>query len=292
MNYRHIYHAGNFADVFKHCVLIALLQALQRKEKGFCYLDTHAGSGRYDLRAAEAQKTGEFSAGIERILRQKIAGAVPAEISAYLAAIKSINSNPHLEQNKNPAEIFPSIYPGSPLIARHFLRPQDRMILAELHPHDAALLKKEFRNDKQTAAHQQDGYLALKAFVPPAEKRGLALIDPPYEQENESERIYAALQLALKHWATGIYAVWYPIKEQRLAHALQQQLTSLPAKEILYAELSIYPEDTPLGLNGSGLAIINPPWQIEARLHQLLPWLWQALSPQKTGGFRISKIPA
>jgi 23S rRNA (adenine2030-N6)-methyltransferase len=270
MNYRHIYHAGNFADVFKHVVLVALLQALQRKDAAFCYLDTHAGLGRYDLKSREAQKTKEFVLGIEQIIKQS---AIPiAEVKTYLNAVKSLG---------------PHFYPGSPRIARYLLRPQDRIILSELHTEDAAQLKREFLRDKQVAVHQQDGYLALKAFLPPKEKRGLVLLDPGYEQTNEIQQIYQGLKEALKRWETGVYAIWYPLKDKNFAQNLRNKLVQLGTKEILFTELSIYPEDSPISLNGSGMAILNPPWQLKTRLKIILPWLWQALSPNKQGCYRI-----
>lgn len=286
MNYRHIYHAGNFADVVKHIILVTLLQALQQKDKGFCYLDTHAGVGRYDLIGIEAQKTGEFNSGIARLYAQQLLNP-PAAVQAYLNAISVLNPNNASTDTLQIRPTLPRFYPGSPQIALPFLRPQDRMILSELHPQDAQQLKQEFVANTQVAVHQQDGYLALKAFLPPNERRGLVLIDPPYEQGDESVRIIAALQAALKRWETGIYAVWYPLKEKRFEQNFRQQLKSLNAKALLFAELSIYPEDSPLGLNGSGMAILNPPWQLDTQLNLLLPWLWQVLSPEKMGGYRL-----
>lgn len=277
MNYRHIYHAGSFADVFKHLVLVGLLQALHHKEKPFCYIDTHAGIGRYDLSSPAAQKTQEYSSGIAKITQQPVIAS--PMLQAYLAAVSAVNDS--------SAQLPPRFYPGSPRIARHLLRPQDRMILSELHGDDIALLKQEFHGDKQVAVHQQDGYLALKAFLPPKEKRGLVLIDPPFEQSNELERICTALKSALKHWDTGIYAIWYPIKEKNFTQKLHQQLQLLPCKDILFVELSIYPEDAPISLNGSGMAILNPPWQFDTQLKSVIPWLWQVLSPEKRGCFRI-----
>ena len=169
MNYRHSYHAGSFADIFKHVVLIALLQALQRKETPFCYIDTHAGIGCYDLHAKEAKKTQEYTSGIARIFNQSV--KAPAEVQAFLKAVQSVNPTESSESE------VPRFYPGSPRITRYFLRPQDKMILSELHPQDAVILKQEFYSDKQVAVHEVDGYLGLKAFIPPKERRGLVLID-------------------------------------------------------------------------------------------------------------------
>lgn len=281
MNYRHLYHAGSFADAFKHIVLVSLLQALQQKATPFCFIDTHAGIGCYDLKAKEARKAHEYTTGIERIVNQS--KKAPPEVQAYLAAVQSINSDVCVGVDQN----VPRFYPGSPLIARHLLRTQDKMILSELHPQDVQTLKNEFRGDKQVAVHEMDGYLALKAFLPPKEKRGLVLIDPPYEQNDEITRIYKNLKIALERWPTGMYAIWYPIKEKRLAQNLQHKLALLGIDKVLIAELSIYPEDVPIALNGSGMVIINPPWQLDVRLKILLPWLWEVLAPEKTGGFRV-----
>lgn len=277
MNYRHIYHAGNFADVFKHVVLIALLESLLRKDKPYCYLETHAGVGRYNLTTKEALKTKEFVSGIKQIL--KTDKRLPLEVQTYLDIIKKLNP-------ENPLHY----YPGSPLIAYNFLRADDRMVLAELHPEDASTLKQEFFGNKNVAVHQTDGYQTLKAFLPPKENRGLVFIDPPYEDSKEIERMGQALQNAIKHWRNGMYAIWYPIKEKRLIFNLKEQLKKLPVQEILLADLSIHPEDSAFGLNGSGMAIINPPWQLDARLNELLPWLWQVLSPEKAGKFQVSLL--
>jgi 23S rRNA (adenine2030-N6)-methyltransferase len=261
MNYRHVYHAGNFADVFKHVVLITILQSLLQKEKAFCYLETN-----------------EFNSGIEqikRVTKLHTENEIPSEISHYLKVVECFSDDSHF-------------YPGSPSIASYFLRPQDRMILSELHPYDVGLLKQVFNNNKQVAVHQLDGYQALKAFLPPLERRGLVLIDPPYEQENELECIHVGLQTALKKWETGIYAIWYPVKEKYFINNMHYLLKSLNAKKMITAELCIYSdEDSSNPLKGCGMTIINSPWQLEKRLNILLPWLWHALSQEKAGGFQI-----
>lgn len=278
MNYRHIYHAGNFADVFKHVVLITLLEALQHKDKPFCYIDTHAGIGCYDLQAKEAKKTKEYSSGIGQIVKHY--RDAPSEIQSLLKIVHSVNADTAVDH-------LPRYYPGSPRIARYLLRPQDKMVISELHPQDAILLKQEFWGDSQVAVHELDGYLALKAFLPPKERRGLVLIDPPYEQKDEADVVIKNLKLALQRWESGVYAVWYPIKEKRFIYNLTRKLRSLNIDKILVTELSIYPEDSPLSLNGSGMIVINPPWQLDERLKILLPWLWRVLSPEKAGDFRV-----
>lgn len=276
MNYHHLYHAGNFTDVFKHTILVLLIRALERKDKPFCYLDTHAGIGRYDLFSEEAQKTQEFENGIITLLKGTI---FPEEVIDYLSVIRIVNANVESTRLK--------FYPGSPVIVRQLLRPQDRMILTELHPQEMQLLKQEFLRDQQTSVHHLDGYQALKAFLPPKERRGLVLIDPPFEQVNEFEQITTALITAYKQWPTGIYAVWYPLKKMDQVKEFYNTLQKSILEKILMTEFAIYPLETPQGLNGCGMVIINPPYQIDEQLAKLIPWLWQALSPAKKGYFRL-----
>jgi 23S rRNA (adenine2030-N6)-methyltransferase len=207
MNYRHAFHAGNFADVFKHTILVGLLQALKEKPAPFCYLDTHAGAGRYDLRGVEAARTGEAESGIVRLLGAQ--AEAPPLLRAYLDLIAALN----LAGYSGHAI---AIYPGSPLIASHLLRPSDRAVLCELQGEEAAALKALFAGDARIGVHQRDGYAALAALLPPKERRGLVLIDPPFEaQEGEFCAIEAALKSAYARWPTGIYAIWYPIKPRR-----------------------------------------------------------------------------
>jgi 23S rRNA (adenine2030-N6)-methyltransferase len=201
------------------------------------------------------------------------------------------NNLPPVVQNYiDCVKAFNDFYPGSPCIMRHFLRPQDRMVLTELHAQDVQLLQQEFRHDKQVAVHHQDGYQALKAFLPPKEKRGLVLIDPPYEKSDEFEQLVRHLRAALKRWSTGMYAIWYPLKDQASVKRFHYALKESNIENILIAELSIYPEDAPVSLNGCGMAIINPPWQLDKELNLLLPWLWKILSPQGLGSYRVRKI--
>lgn len=271
MNYRHAYHTGNFADVFKHIVLTALIQSLLKKPTPFCFLDTHAGSGVYDLQSPEAQKTKEFSSGISKILEQ----ANPPElIQTYLQSVKQLN----------PKSITPlHLYPGSPYIVRHFLRPKDRMVLSELHAEDYQSLKQFFWHDKQVGVHHQDGYIGLKAFLPPKERRGLVLIDPPYEKPDELMQMISVLSPALARWETGIFALWYPIKDYHSIERFHQSLKERINRPLLITELSIFPDNVATHLNGSGMLIINPPWQLDQEIKAVLPWLWQTLSPNKQG---------
>lgn len=275
MNYRHLYHAGNFADVFKHIILTLLIVNLKNKDKAFCYLDTHAGIGFYDLSLTEAQKTHEYESGILKLLQQK---NFPTEFTDYLKIINLVNKN-----SKNDLQF----YPGSPLIVKYLLRPQDRMILCELHPEDVQLLKQEFMQDKQAAVHHMDGYQALKAFLPPAEKRGLVFIDPPFEQPNEFDTLKTWLDFVYQRWPTGIYAVWYPRKDIPQVKKFLQSLQNSQWSKILVIELNIYPEDSPQGLNGCGMVIINPPWKLDEELKKIMPWLLKVLAGSENGNFRV-----
>lgn len=273
MNYQHSYHAGNFADVFKHIVLVALIQSLLRKETAFCYLDTHAGVSQHDLLAENAQKTQEFTLGIEKIFT---AEQPPALIQQYLACVKKLNPTHELR-----------FYPGSSSFVHSFLRPQDRMILGELHPDNARLLKQFFTSDKRVAVHQQDGYQSLKAFLPPKERRGLVLIDPPYEKPDELLSLPAKIATEIKRWETGIYAIWYPIKTRELLKPFYRAWQTHITRPMLVTELCVYPDDHAGRLNGSGMLIINPPWQLDQQLETVLGWVWKRLSIQGQGEIQI-----
>jgi 23S rRNA (adenine2030-N6)-methyltransferase len=262
MNYRHAYHAGNFADVFKHIVLLSLIQALHRKDTACCYLDTHAGCGIYDLNSEASQTTHEYQLGIGKLLT---AANPPQLVKDYLACI------PH--QNK---------YPGSPEILRACLRPQDRLLLCELHAADYTQLNKNFRAAKRVTSFHQDGWQGLKAFLPPLERRGLVLIDPPYERANELQTAVTQLQMALKRWETGVFALWYPIKFHLPRAAFYRALKTL-SRPVLLAELCVLPEDGSVKLAGSGMAIVNPPWQVAETLQAVLPWLQSALNTDRQG---------
>lgn len=281
MNYRHIYHAGSFTDVFKHIVLTALLTSFTRKDTACCYIDTHAGIGYYDLMSENASKTKEFETGIEKIIQQD---NPPPLVKQFLDCVHSIN-------NKLSASKYASLryYPGSPMIARSLLRPHDRIVACELHPDDYRTLKNAFINDNQTSIHHADGFLSLKAFLPPVERRGLVLIDPPYENPDEFTRIAQTLPSAIKRWPTGTYAIWYPIKEKRLVDKFYRKLQETFDLPILALELTIYP-DLANHLNGSGMAIINPPYQFDTNIAQVMPWLWNALTINGQGEYRSIRL--
>ncbi|MEO8461339.1 MAG: 23S rRNA (adenine(2030)-N(6))-methyltransferase RlmJ [Dokdonella sp.] len=281
MNYRHAFHAGNFADVFKHVVLIGLLDAIKMKSTPFCFLDTHAGRGRYDLGANESVRTGEHTNGIQRLLGAEPANdeSLPILLRDYLQQVRKMNDGSSIRH-----------YPGSPLLASMSLRARDRAQLCELQSDEAAALKALFRNDARIGVHHRDGYASLKALLPPQERRGLVLIDPPFEaQEAEFALIETALRDALARWPTGTYAIWYPIKLSAPVLAFQRRLSELPAlKKLLIAELLIHPANSPLRLNGCGMAIINPPWQFDRNLAETLPVLARILAQSNDAQHRLA----
>lgn len=276
MNYRHIYHAGNFADVFKHILLIAITQSFLHKDTPFCYIETHAGKGQYDLLSDEAQKSKEFENGINKIWHHS---HPPAVIRDYLQSIQYLNEN-----QKN------HFYPGSPFFVKTFLRHHDRMILSELHPAEYVSLKYFFSKDARISIHHQDGYQSLKAFLPPKERRGLVLIDPPYENQHEFEDLLKIIPETLKRWETGVYALWYPIKNRLTTDRWLKACKEKIKRPLLIAELSIYPDDIFLQLNGCGMLIINPPWQLEHTLQKILPWLWKVLSINQQGRYHLDSM--
>jgi len=275
MNYRHAYHAGNFADVLKHTVLLALIEALQAKPTPFCYVDTHAGSGSYPLDGVEARKTGEYQDGIARL---HPAEKVPALLQRWRAGILGGDGN---EQGLKH-------YPGSPLQVARLLRPGDSAQLCELHAEEAGKLRHLFRGNPQVHVHQRDGYEALKALLPPKEKRGLVLIDPPYEaQEAEYKVIEQALKTALQRWPTGIYAVWYPIKLRSQVQPFLRRLQHGKARRILRAELLVHPDDSPLRLNGSGMVVLNAPWNLDDVLREPLRVLAELLAQDRPAEVKL-----
>lgn len=274
MNYRHVFHAGNICDIVKHSVLTLAIEHLCAKESPFCVLDTHAGVGLYDLQEPRAQKTNEAQSGILRLLE---AARIP-ELSGYYAVLKKLN----LDWEKETAEGF-RYYPGSPLVTLQLLRPRDRLIACELHPDDAVELKRQLFPYRQAQSHQRDGYEALTAFLPPAEKRGLVLIDPPFEAQDEFERLADKLKTAHARWPQGIFMAWYPIKERPTIWRFHEALASSGIDKILAAEFVYQPETHADRLNGSGMIFINPPWQMNEKLAQLFPQIHNALQTIHSG---------
>ena len=274
MNYRHIYHAGNRCDVVKHAVLTLVLAHLRAKEKGFAMLDTHAGIGLYDLSDERAQKTGEADEGIYRLLD---APALPA-LDDYFGVLRALNPL----WKGTGRENF-RIYPGSPLLGFHMLRAQDRLIACELHPEDAETLRRHSPDDKRLQIHHRDGYEAMSAFLPPPEKRGLVLIDPPYEQPDEFDSLVNRVAEVYRRWPTGICMIWYPVKDRPAIWKFHEALAVSGIPKILCAEFIYQPEVRADRLNGSGLIVINPPWKLDEQMEALFPALHQAMRTEYDG---------
>lgn len=272
-SYRHIYHAGNFADVAKHVILTLLVDAMQRKDSPFCYLDTHAGIGRYDLNSLQAQQTGEFHHGVERIFN---AAHPPEPVANYLIIVRQFNQGEQLLS-----------YPGSPRFVRALLRNQDRMVLSELNPADNAALKREFSGDRQVAVHLKDAYQGLRAFLPPREKRALILIDPAYERKDEYQRLIEGITEAYARFPTGVYAIWYPIMSRSLVNRFYTDLQATGLRRLLRTEILIREESERTQMSGSGMIIINPPWQIDLQLADLLGWLANELQCEPGAKARV-----
>lgn len=277
MKYRHAFHAGNFADAHKHVTLVALLQALARKDKGFLFVDTHAGRGAYDLASAAARRGDESASGIGRFAPDSQTGE--PEIDAWLAAVAALRR----ERRERHA------YPGSPLLALQLLRPQDRAAFAEAQVEEHVELRRELRDLPRVTVENADGFTRLPAWMPPIERRALVLIDPPYEDtRGDFERAAAAAQAALARFATAVIAIWYPVKDARdTARWLEQLAAKVAPRELLVSELWIHPRDSRVGLNGSGVAIVNPPYLLDERMRAWLPVLHRALDPVGDGGWEV-----
>jgi 23S rRNA (adenine2030-N6)-methyltransferase len=267
MNYRHAFHAGNFADVHKHSVLMRILVHLRLKPGAFRVIDTHAGAGRYDLFSPEASRSGEWHQGIERIWPMPGAPAAHPLLAPYLDCVAAFNPGGRLR-----------VYPGSPLIAATMLRPQDRLIACEQEPQAAGMLAATLRGHRRAKALAIDGWTALAAYVPPKERRGLVVIDPPFEEAADFTRLSAALSVAGRKWPTGIYVVWYPIKERGAPDALAKRLRQLGVPRMLRCELLLAPPRADAALAGSGLIIVNPPFTLEQDLRVFMPILGNLLA--------------
>jgi 23S rRNA (adenine2030-N6)-methyltransferase len=279
MNYRHIYHAGNFADVFKHAVLARIIAYLKRKEAAFRVIDTHAGIGLYDLGSEEAQKTGEWHGGIGKLLDAALTGAPAEWLHDYLSVVRALNPEGGLR-----------LYPGSPLLTRHLLRRQDRLTAIELHPEDAKNLKNVFTGDHHVRVIELDGWLALGAHLPPKEKRGLVLIDPPFEEEGEFARMADGLKKAHRRWPGGIYAFWYPIKDRAAVERFRQSLRETGIPKILDVSFSIRAPSPEARLDGCGMAIVNPPYLLQDELAAILPALTRLLGEDKGATWALEQI--
>ncbi|SDU28742.1 23S rRNA (adenine(2030)-N(6))-methyltransferase RlmJ [Stappia sp. ES.058] len=268
MNYRHAFHAGNIGDVLKHAVLTRVITYLKAKPAAFRVIDTHAGIGRYDLQEGEARRTGEWQNGIARVLKAKQPTRVADLLAPWLDTVKALNEG----------EAKLRHYPGSPLLARMLLRTQDRLTATELHPKDAEALAALFAGDRQTKAIALDGWLALGSFVPPKERRGLVLIDPPFESEDEFSSLAAGLVKAWKRWPTGVYMAWYPIKDRKMVNSFYSVMRNQEIGRILCVEHFAGNPHADKPMMGSGLVVINPPWILADELRVLMPWLTETMA--------------
>lgn len=277
LSYRHSFHAGNHADVLKHIVLMLIIESLQQKEKGFYYLDTHAGVGRYRLFSEESEKTAEFEEGIGRLWQ---CDDLPEEVARYIKLIKKFNYG--------GKEL--RYYAGSPLIAATMLRPQDRALLTELHPSDFPLLRNNFKEYGNITAKREDGFQQLKATLPPKERRGLVLIDPPYELKQDYDLVVQAISEGYKRFATGIYAIWYPVVLRQQTKRIVKGLQATGIRKILQIELAVRPDSEQHGMTASGMIVVNPPWQLESQMKKILPYLVKVLIPEGTGSWSVNWI--
>ncbi|MDG2915445.1 23S rRNA (adenine(2030)-N(6))-methyltransferase RlmJ [Bisgaard Taxon 10/6] len=277
LSYRHSFHAGNHADVLKHIVLMLIIENLQLKEKGFYYLDTHAGVGRYRLFGDEAEKTAEFEEGIARLWERN---DLPPEVKRYVDQIKRLNYGGKALR----------YYAGSPLIAAQLLRPQDRALLTELHPSDFPLLRNNFKEYANVVTKRDDGFQQLKATLPPKERRGLVLIDPPYELKEDYDLVVQAVEEGYKRFATGVYAVWYPVVLRQQTKRIVRGLERSGIRKILQIELAVRPDSDQRGMTASGMIVINPPWQLETQMKSILPYLTEVLVPAGTGKWSLNWI--
>lgn len=281
MNYRHHFHAGNFADVMKHALLVRLVAAMQKKEKGFLYLDTHAGRGSYDLTVAaqgdSLARQPEHRDGIGRLWGRS---DLPAELAGYLALVKTF------DRDRGNQAATPRFYPGSPWIVRLLARPQDRLVLCEKHPEEFEILDIEISGQPRVSVQERDGYGALRAMLPPPEKRALVLMDPPFEAADEFARMVAAVGEGLQRLPNGVFVLWYPLTERARVDAFFDGLLGLKLPPTFAMELMVAGERSALKLKGCGLVVLNPPWQFDREAETLLAWLATALAQEPGGGAR------
>jgi 23S rRNA (adenine2030-N6)-methyltransferase len=275
MNYRHIYHAGNFADVAKHVGLLYCLGALKRKEAAFFVLDSHSGRAFYDLQAAEVRTSGEAERGIQRLIESSIADPALAD---YFAAIRA-------RPGKRLAR-----YPGSPALVAGSLRAQDRALFVELMPAEARAAAREIDSLGRVRTEIDDGYAALKAFLPPEERRGLALIDPPYESLDELKTMLQAFADAYRRWPTGIFLIWYPIRSATQRRMVHERFEALNIPKMLYADVAVYPDDAGVGLAGSGLLIVNPPYGADEYLRAAYAAIHHGIAVPDAGYVDVARL--
>jgi 23S rRNA (adenine2030-N6)-methyltransferase len=279
MNYRHAFHAGNFADVFKHNVLVRILAHLREKTAPFRVIDTHAGEGLYDLAGEEANRTGEWRDGIGRLAGVELPADAAALMATYFSALRACN---------RPGEW--RYYPGSPALARHLIRPQDRLVACELEPRAAAALSRQMRACPAAKVVRIDGWIALNAYVPAKERRGLVIVDPAFEQPNELIRLADGVAAAYRKWPTGIYLLWYPIKEHDEKDRVINALRRAGIEKCLRAEFAVASPRRANVLSACGVIVVNPPWRLAAEIRTLAPALLNALGRDGGGGYRLDDL--
>lgn len=287
VNYRHAFHAGNFADVLKHAILCRVVEHLAKKDKPFVVIDTHAGTGRYDLASPEAGRSPEFEDGVARVLeaaRSPVPGeGWPAVLEPWLRAVRA--ANPGVDGARGLR-----FYPGSPLFALAGMRDGDRLLASELHPDDAVALAGCLASDPRAKAYGLDGWEALRSFLPPKERRGLVIVDPPYEDEGELDRLLGALDEGRRRFATGTYLLWFPIKTRGPVDGMYARLRRDGVPKVLAAELGVGRRPESSKLSAAGLLIVNPPFTLEGELREALPWLERILAVGPGSFARVERI--
>jgi 23S rRNA (adenine2030-N6)-methyltransferase len=278
LSYRHAFHAGNHADVLKHAVLMQVLDYMKQKDKPFLYVDTHAGGGMYDLRGSYASKTREYEDGIGRIWHDN---ALPAELKSYVDLVCNLNQQNELRE-----------YPGSPWLASAVLRADDKMRLFELHSNEYKILSGIFARHKHIKIEQRDGFQALSAVLPPDSRRAVVLIDPTYEVKTDYQTVVQAVKDAHKRFASGVYLIWYPVVSRKIINKLERELVATGIRNIMLFELGISPDAEDAGMTASGMIVINPPWQLEAAMQKILPYLQSMLETGQGGFWRSQRLAA
>ncbi|MBU2926579.1 23S rRNA (adenine(2030)-N(6))-methyltransferase RlmJ [Colwellia sp. 1_MG-2023] len=274
LSYRHAFHAGNFADVLKHSVLTLVLDYMTRKEKGFHYIDSHSGAGMYQLEDEYAQKTGEYKEGIAKLINES---AIPESLQPYIDLIKSLNPS---STNTDVNDL--TLYPGSPGIAKRFMRRQDSTHLFELHPTDIEHLNDFCYRWKKVFVKQSDGYQGVLGLVPPPSRRGVVLIDPPYELKEDYNKAVQTIIKAYTKFATGTYILWYPVVKRELVEQMSYTFSKSAVKNVLQVEFCLENDTDKYGMTGTGLFIVNPPWQLSEQLDEILPFMKSKLGTNNT----------
>jgi 23S rRNA (adenine2030-N6)-methyltransferase len=281
MNYRHAFHAGNFADVFKHNILARILTHLREKTAPFRVIDTHAGEGLYDLAGEEATRTGEWRDGIGRLFGVKLPADAAALMATYFSVLRACNGAGEWRY-----------YPGSPVLARHLLRPQDRLVACELEPRAAAVLSRQLRACPAAKVVRIDGWIALNAYVPAKERRGLVIVDPAFEQPNDLTRLANGVAAAYRKWPTGIYVLWYPIKGHDETDRVIKTLQRAAIEKYLRAEFAVASPQRAGVLNACGVIVVNPPWRLGAEIRTFAPPLLNALARDSGAGYALDDLGA